>query len=760
MNFMWAIFCLVVILCSSLIGEEVASSTPSALKKLSVEGATLTERGAIHTAVYTDRVTPQIELYKKTNNINYLIKARAYVQGILDLWNVSGRDASKMTRSEQGRSGHPIDLRPEFFHRAPMMESFSVMRDAGVLDETFQKDFQEMVENHFTAEERGPNNRSASFAIGCALAAKAFPNSSYAKQWRDYAEAVWEDWYGPGDTYEPCYILHHRRLIELGQTLGKVEELRGEKLRKTYDRYLSEISPSGLAVSAGDGITYDSVSYQKLMESIVEVCPTPEYLWGLKMTYLWKPGNTEESFYQKFPQYKDLESKAPAWKTHLSYRWPATSHRAERLILCPSWENGSPYAAFWLNDFSNYLYHGGVGDSRGDLIHYEVGGVLLIADRGRYDWPGWNNTFVVGEADAEYPFVQKQGINEKRWYRGSGDIRSLSVFSSSNIYIKESVATIKKGQVKEQNRFIDQLKPLGFMYGNPDGIEGKNNVIPLKSVSVEFAVLPPDGEKSLKVFPGRTWWGGYETRNVCPSASPVDVYISDLCIAGPKGEEVILPFDRIPEEMEVTITPPKGLKEPEFTAKRITGVEVQKIVRVETDPITGRNVIRVTTQQGRIRLDFKLPGKVYNFGKDYTRINLSYQYLSPIQNWVRTPIRLYLNNSDLHGSLMIDGQQGGFLTKEKAESYDGDGFGSVSYNAIWTYDSSWTRSTVLTKEGILVVRDEFKPGVSAKGLVGGPVWHLPQAPKSGFLRIVLCMSILCCLLMVMKKMEGNGLTPI
>lgn len=714
----------------NLVYPEAITLSPPEAKKLASEAAVLTAKGAIHTALYGERVMPEIEGYRKDGDKQHLLKVKAYVQGVIDLWIASGREASKMTRPEPGRTGHPIDLRPEFFHRAPMMESFLVMREAGILEESFQKEFQGLVENHFTIEERGPNNRAASFSSGCALAAKAFPTSVHAKEWNDYAEAVWQDWYAPGDTYEPCYILHHRRLIELGQILGKTEELRGEKLRKTYDRYLCEISPSGLAVSAGDGITFDSISYFKVFESIMEVCPTPEYLWGMKATFLWQPGSTEENFYKKYPQYKTMEVRPPHGSALVSYRWPATFPQAERITLCPSWEKGNPFASFWLNDSSNYLYHGGVGDSRGDLIHYEVGGVLLVADRGRYDWPAWNNTFVVGEPDGEYPFVREKGVHEGRWYRGSGDIRNLRVFSPSQNYVTGNNRGSKEIK-SDQILFKEVLRPIGFMYGNPDAIADKNNQIPINSASIEFAVVPPEGEKSGKIFPNRTWWGGYESRNVCPSSIPVDLFIRDLAIAGSKGEETLISLDKIPEGMEVTIIPPKSSKEGDFSPVKISGEEVSKLVRIEKDPETGKNAMRITTQAGRIRLDFKLPGKVYELKNEYTRINLSYKYLTPIQKWSRTPIRLYLNGSDLHGGLMIDGQQGGILTDSSATTKAGDSFGTVSYKAIWTYDSSWRRSMVMTKEGILVVRDEFHPGTSASQFVGGPVWHLPRSPQTG-----------------------------
>ncbi len=64
-----------------------------------------------------------------------------------------------------------------------------------------------------------------------------------------------------------------------------------------------------------------------------------------------------------------------------------------------------------------------------------------------------------------------------------------------------------------------------------------------------------------------------------------------------------------------------------------------------------------------------------------------------------------------------------FLVAEANE--DGDAFGRFAFDDYYGEGSRWTRRAVLTKEGYLVIADEYRPG---KGLGGdyrsGPVWHL------------------------------------
>jgi len=83
-----------------------------------------------------------------------------------------------------------------------------------------------------------------------------------------------------------------------------------------------------------------------------------------------------------------------------------------------------------------------------------------------------------------------------------------------------------------------------------------------------------------------------------------------------------------------------------------------------------------------------------NVNEDYSRIGLSYKYVTPIKGWTRVPILIAFNDNDMKHNLRLDRQQGGILTDAKAENKAGDSYGSVSYKGIWTHDSSWTRTFV------------------------------------------------------------------
>ena len=245
-------------------------------------------------------------------------------------------------------------------------------------------------------------------------------------------------------------------------------------------------------------------------------------------------------------------------------------------------------------------------------------------------------------------------------------------------------------------------------WGNPEAVAGNNDLINLHEIRLEFALLPTEGEESVgKVFPGRTWFGGYEKRNVCPSDVPVDIYISDLFIAGDKGEKILVPFDKLTDKLSF------GFVAPDKTQQFPETELAKEDYAIVTDAETGKQVLRIRTKYGRTVLRIKMNEQV-NVNEDYSRIGLSYKYVTPIKGWTRVPILIAFNDNDMKHNLRLDRQQGGILTDAKAENKAGDSYGSVSYKGIWTHDSSWTRSTLLTEEGFLIVLDEFLPGKSCR----------------------------------------------
>jgi hypothetical protein len=64
------------------------------------------------------------------------------------------------------------------------------------------------------------------------------------------------------------------------------------------------------------------------------------------------------------------------------------------------------------------------------------------------------------------------------------------------------------------------------------------------------------------------------------------------------------------------------------------------------------------------------------------------------------------------------------LERARVEQQESDQYGVVEYSGWMTSDSSLRRQMVLTKSGILVVRDRLTPGPLAKGMAAGPIWQM------------------------------------
>lgn len=629
-----------------------------------------------------------------------------------------------MTREGKKGTAHAA-IKSCFFSQCSLFRFISKLNEGGKLSPIMRQEARELAESVLTPQERGPNNRAAHYALGNIYAAKVFPESPRAKEWRAYAEAVWGDWETPGDTYEPSYIAHNvGQAVELGMLLGREKELKGEKFRHMFERLRDHISPSGLAVSPGDGAPYDQGSYVTALQMVAKVWPDPTIISALKRAYLAGTAETgrrpEEDFAKAFPDYAKLPATPAALGSQIQQLSPMLWESPDRLILKPPTKDNSSFAAFWIQDDCNYLYHGGISDTRGSLYHYEHDGILLMGARGRYEWPGWNNSFVVSEPDAEFPFRRTDGLHAGIWYHGSANLRVVRAYTPSANYPKI------KNDIPAHFALGDLKNPLGYMWGNPEGRAGKLDDFHLQEVEFQFALLPPGGEKECgKVFPGRTWWGGYEYRNVCPSDKPVEILISDLAIAGSAGEKILLPLEKLSDQISFKFIAPDNKEE--FREEELPKDAVKKA----NDKATGKAVLSITTRYGRTVMRIKTNAR-FDLTKDFNRIELSYCYQTPIRNWTRTPIFIGINGSAVQSNLKLDQQQGGILEDAKAEDRGADSYGVTSYRSIWTHDSKWTRQMLLTgKEGILVVLDTFTPGARANGMLAGPVWHLPSPPECG-----------------------------
>lgn len=653
------------------------------------------------------------------------------LQLLIEQFKVGGDSAGEEAHGTHKRKSAAATMEVCFFSQARFFELYDHLLAAGMIDDSVRSQAQEVAERFLKPAERGSNNRPLHFALGQAYALKNFPNSGKSARWREYAEAVWNDFYGPGDNYEPGYVAHwFPKIYELGILLGRKVELNGEKMRKMACRLRDLISPSGLVVSPGDG--HGGHAYVDGFILAADVSGDETLLWAAEQALkAGDAGYTRERNGKRVPEAEQsallqewlghlyargMKAKRPDTASAVSLLYPATYTIKDRLILNPARKAGNPYAAFYLNDRQNTTFHGHE-DNRGDLYHYEVDGTLYLSRSHWSKWPGMANTFVVSDPTLEFPYNQTGGMASNHWYRMSENMRLLLDYQDSENWQSETPG----------KRFFEPGRDLGYNHTNPDGLSGKCDNLTIRTVSIQLLNFPSEevlAEKDHYLSHlsfdrgGVAWYRDY--RNVAPSDGPYDILISKLFIAGKNGERVLERFDQIPANLKILHYPPnsKGRDPVELNSEDVLSLT------------TDRKGIKLSCPPGRTDLVLDVEDFSVNLNTEFQRIGCMVQYQSDVSEFLRAPMKIAVNGF-VPRSMYADNQQGGILSDCAVEQKDGDCFGSMSYDGVWTYDSSWTRQTLLSREGLLVVVDRFLPGKEADGMIGGPVWQLFSPPEAG-----------------------------
>ena len=117
----------------------------------------------------------------------------------------------------------------------------------------------------------------------------------------------------------------------------------------------------------------------------------------------------------------------------------------------------------------------------------------------------------------------------------------------------------------------------------------------------------------------------------------------------------------------------------------------------------------------------------FDANDDYTRVSLDHKGTVD-RVFPRGNIRLLLRlngrtRPHYHHALC---NRGGILITDslRAENHDDDSFGQFTYRNYFGAHSKWTRQTVLTKEGYLIVRDLYEPGTDVDGYQAASCWLL------------------------------------
>ena len=560
--------------------------------------------------------------------------------------------------------------------------------------------------------ERGANNRPYGMNGGPAIALRLFPDMPNAARHGRWLGAPWRELAEYGDTTEtnhyPYGPLFLHGLLDMAEGMGKLETER-DLLHALARRYLEPVHGGGVRGNPNSGArvirdrarTYadpwnaeyysgaEGVSDAHAWYRLARHFEDPELLWASEQVGLGgrpPPGHETpaaylEAYRRRYAWFieRGIEPRVPSGRSGIG-RYSPLKHRVpERLYVCPGRDSGKPFVSFYVYDRNNNYMHC-CDDAGGRLYEYCVDGAKLLHSSGKY-----NNRFLgqvaydmlsVLPPDMDFPVTadgKMGGESADTW-----KMASLSLPFCLNCRTAPDSASWRYDEVIERFRRSDDPQ-LGFAYGNMDGYWYLNDGFHLRSVRL--------GE----LDPG--------TR------------VQNLRLAGPKGELVLAAFDSVPEGLEVVLTK-------EGQSRLLTGDERRRALTVVEDGRRAGKCLRVDVAPGS-RLALGLQGLDLKFdaNDEYTRVSFDLAGRD-------AALRLNGRTRPIYHRPLYN--RGGVLIRDslRAENRGDDSFGQFTYRNYFGARSRWTRQTVLTREGLLVVRDLYEPCADVDGYRASPCWLL------------------------------------
>lgn len=593
----------------------------------------------------------------------------------------------------------------------------------------------------FDLLERGANNRPYKNTGGLAAALRLFPEMPRAAELRQWIDRQWREFAEHGDIFEVNHIpyggLHLTGLMEIATQTGKIKKPADRKLiyavAKRYLHYNRSMGVRGAPnaahqvnrrVSAEEIFNnpwhttyYTDVLIPHFWYRAAQEFEDRGFLWAAVQNSIGPepPGGEllkqwREAYERRFAWFiaRDLKPQEPQSESSVSLLSPTVHRIKERLYLGAKREREAAFVSFYLYDRNNEYMHC-FDDAMGRLYEYCVDGAKLIGSAGKYNGifigqSYYDQLMVRHPADSfplraarpelrlHTPYLdQTAGV----WRRASCSLPDITHSRTG----PDSKNWVFRPDLHDHWTWRRRDDPIGGSAANMDGLVYLNDDYTLKSVTIRLNGNPEE-------------------------SAPDDlVFLRNLRLAGPKGEIPLESFGSAPKHLEVS---------------RRKNAEAEAEWEIIEAPTTFVNRAMVMTVEAGYQYALKVAGfsQSFNLTKDYTRVAFDFIGISDSpelrfrQGWrygqTRPPALvsdIVLNDRTVSPSHDV---RGGILKPDsvRAEDQAGDSFGSMTYHNYFGAQSEWTRDTILTKEGILVVRDSYTAGPENDGYRAGPIWCL------------------------------------
>ena len=570
--------------------------------------------------------------------------------------------------------------------------------------------------------ERSANNRPYGMNGGTAIALRIFPDLPQAKEHRRWLNALWRELVEYGDTTETNYFpygpIYLDGLLDLADGMGKFKTDR-KFLFAHARRYLDYVHGGGVRGNPNSGALviaerkkiysdpWNAAYYQGSVNDahvwyrLAKEFRSGEFLWASEQASLGGrpprgdklPAAYKKAFRQRYGWFADrgIRPQVPNGGAKIGYYSPLKHKVPDRLYLCSSRHSGKPFASFYLYDRNNNYMHYN-DDVMGQLYEYAVDGAKLLHTSGKY-----NSNAMKMPASYDALWVQHPAIDFATGRAGDIPFGTWKTASMSLPGLLNS----RRAPDSRRWRYDQSIKlfrrtddsQIGYAHGNMDGYWYLNNQFRLDSL--EFQLVDP----------------------------VVELGVPRLC--GPAGEHsLIKSWQHAPQSL--TITAQKKGRKGQVVWRG--GDAMNNSIRLVNHPSKGQ-VLRITRQKG-VRYSVRLNqiGLSFDAANQYTRLLFDHNgRITSGSNSVGTRggHQPAFKINDRMEYLTYD-SRGGILERVALQAMNrgDDSFGQFRYRNYFGPQSSWTRQTVLTKEGYLIVRDSYQPDKHVDGYVAGPCWQL------------------------------------
>ena len=651
---------------------------------------------------------------------NELRIIRAYFLSILDRYRESKQDEKTPTLT--------LFYNHKSWGSGGRMRIFAELVRQGELTAGEQAEFRELVSHSllvnfpdYSKLELGVNNRPYGINAGPALAVRMFPKMPAATRHRPWLDALWSELVEYGDTTETNYFpygpLYLQGLLDMAEGMGKFETER-DFLYVHARRYLDYVHGGGVRGNPNSGarIIHDrarlyadpwNAEYYAGAERVNDAhvwyrlakhYRDPEFLWASEQALLGGrpppgsgvPAEYMDAYRRRYGWFfrRGIRPRVPAGKSKIGYFSPLKHKVPERLYLGPSRESGQPFVSYFLYDRNNNYMHC-CDDAGGRLYEYCVDGAKLLHTSGKYSSgrAGVAETaydlLSVLSPDMDFPVDEKGKMSTPS--DGTWKLASMAVKLALNCRTGPDSKNWFYDTEIDLFRRRDHPK-LGYAHGNMDGYWYLNNDYHLRSV----------------------YLGTYKT-----AAS-----FQNLRLGGPKGEKILAAFDTIPENLEVAL-------EQGEESRVLTGEERARALSIVEDGRREGSSLRLHVPAGStLSLTLKGLDETFDAQNEYTRVSYDFKGQQAGFRLNGRTLPIYYHSLYNRGAILV-------RDSLRAENKGNDSFGRFTYRNFYGARSRWTRQTVLTAEGILVVRDEYEPCRDVDGYQASPCWLLMAEGEIG-----------------------------